>query len=83
MTCDQVVSKGKRVRIFVIRPTAAGTGKLTALFLIQGFGCSGNQQPLTGGNSYAKICRAFSDKGWGTVRVEKPGLGNSKGAFGR
>jgi len=78
-TYDQVVSKGKRIRIFVTRPTTTETGKLPVLFLIQGIGYSSNEQPLTGGSPYAKICRAFSDKGWVTVRVDKPGLGDSEG----
>jgi len=78
-TYDQVVSKGKRIRIFVTRPTSADAGKLPVLFLIQGIGYSSNEQPLTGGSPYAKICRAFSNKGWVTVRVEKPGLGDSEG----
>ena len=74
---DQVVSKGSRIRIFVTKPKTPG--KHPALFLIQGIGYVSNEQPLTGTQGYGRICRAFSDKGYVTVRVEKPGLGDSEG----
>ena len=74
---DSVVSKGKRIRIFVTRPKTAG--KHPAMFLIQGIGYVSNEQPLTSTSGYGRICRAFSDKGYVTVRVEKPGLGDSEG----
>lgn len=78
-TYDQVVSKGKRIRIFVTRPTTNEGAKHPVLFLIQGIGYVSNEQALTSGTPYARICRTFSDKGWVTVRVEKPGLGDSEG----
>jgi pimeloyl-ACP methyl ester carboxylesterase len=77
---DQVISKGNRIRIFVTRPTApAPGGKYPALFLVQGIGYASNEQPLTAPGGYGRICRAFNDKGYVTVRVEKPGLGDSDG----
>jgi len=74
---DDVVSKGHRIRIFVTRPKTPG--KHPALFLIQGIGYVSNEQPLTSASGYGRICRAFNDKGYVTVRVEKPGLGDSEG----
>ncbi|MEZ0327891.1 MAG: alpha/beta fold hydrolase [Fimbriimonas sp.] len=74
---DEVKSKGNRIRIFVTKPTTPG--KHPALFFIQGIGYVSNEQPLSGQSSYAKICKAFNDKGYVTVRVEKPGLGDSDG----
>ncbi|RYG38371.1 alpha/beta fold hydrolase [bacterium] len=74
---DQVASKGNRIRIFVTKPKTPG--KHPVLFLIQGIGYVSNEQPLTSTSGYGRICRAFSDKGYVTVRVEKPGLGDSEG----
>lgn len=74
---DNVVSKGHRIRIFVTKPKTPG--KHPALFFIQGIGYVSNEQPLTSASGYGRICRAFSDKGYVTVRVEKPGLGDSEG----
>lgn len=74
---DQVASKGKRIRVFVTKPKTAG--KHPVLFLIQGIGYVSNEQPLTSASGYGRICRAFADKGYVTVRVEKPGLGDSEG----
>lgn len=75
---DQVLSKGNRIRMFVTRPKGA-TGKRPTLFLIQGIGYVSNEQPLTAPGGYGRICKAFNDKGYVTVRVEKPGLGDSDG----
>ncbi|CAN5504133.1 hypothetical protein BH11ARM1_BH11ARM1_03740 [soil metagenome] len=74
---DEVKSHGNRIRIIVTKPKA--TGKRPVLFLIQGIGYVSNEQPLTGGSGYPPILKAFSDKGYVTVRVEKPGLGDSEG----
>lgn len=74
---DQVESKGHRIRIFVTKPSSAG--KHPVLFIIQGIGYVSNEQPLSSPGGYGRICKTFSDKGYVTVRVEKPGLGDSEG----
>jgi pimeloyl-ACP methyl ester carboxylesterase len=74
---DQVLSKGNRIRMFVTKPNVPG--KRPVLFFIQGIGYVSNEQPLSGQGGYARICRTFSDKGYVTVRIDKPGLGDSDG----
>jgi pimeloyl-ACP methyl ester carboxylesterase len=37
------------------------------------------EAPLTGPGGTSKILKSFSDEGWVTVRVEKPGVGDSEG----
>jgi len=74
---DDVVSKGSRIRLLVTRPTSPG--KHPALFFIQGIGYYSYEMPLASDHPYARVLKAFSDKGYVTVRVEKPGLGESEG----
>jgi len=74
---DQVVSNGHRIRTLVSRPKAEG--KRPVLFLVQGIGYVSQENPITGPSGYSRILKAFSDKGFVTVRVDKPGLGDSEG----
>ncbi|HZH97777.1 MAG TPA: alpha/beta fold hydrolase, partial [Fimbriimonadaceae bacterium] len=74
---DHVVSHGHRLRTLVTKPKQEG--KRPVLFLIQGIGYSSIEAPLTGAGGYSRILKAFNDKGYVTVRVEKPGLGDSEG----
>jgi pimeloyl-ACP methyl ester carboxylesterase len=74
---DHAVTKGNRVRMIVTRPKQAG--KRPVLFLIQGIGYVSQEQPLTGEGPYSRILKAFSDRGYVTVRVDKPGYGDSEG----
>ncbi len=74
---DQVVSNGHRIRTFITKPKA--TGKRPVLFWIQGITASSVEAPLTGPSGTSKILKSFSDDGWVTVRVEKPGTGDSEG----
>ncbi|HVL38619.1 MAG TPA: alpha/beta fold hydrolase [Fimbriimonadaceae bacterium] len=75
---DHVVSKGARLRTFVSRPTHVA-GKRPVLFLIQGIGQFSHDSPLTGPGSYSRIRKAFNDKGFVTLAVDKPGIGDSEG----
>ncbi|MFN3729526.1 MAG: alpha/beta fold hydrolase [Fimbriimonadaceae bacterium] len=75
---DDVLSNGHRIRMFVTRPTRA-TGRLPVLFIIQGIGYVSAEQPLSGAAPYSRIAKAFNDAGYVTVRVDKPGLGDSEG----
>lgn len=74
---DSVTSHGHEVRLLVSKPRA--TGKRPVMFLIQGIGYSSMDVPLSGQGPYSRILKHFSDKGFVTVRVEKPGLGDSAG----
>jgi pimeloyl-ACP methyl ester carboxylesterase len=75
---DHVVSKGARLRTFVSKPTHV-QGKRPVLFLIQGIGQFSHDTPLTGPSSYSRIRKAFNDKGFVTLAVDKPGIGDSEG----
>ena len=75
---SHVVSNGNRIRTFVTKPTK-GAGKRPVMFWIQGINASSVETPLTGPSGMSKILKSFSDDGWVTVRVEKPGTGDSEG----
>lgn len=73
------VSYGARVRVLISRPKGH-SGKLPTLLFVQGIGASSMDFSLSAaGNPYAELLKTFSDAGWVTVRVEKPGLGDSEG----
>jgi pimeloyl-ACP methyl ester carboxylesterase len=74
---DHAVTQGKRVRMIVTRPKAEG--KRPVLFLIQGIGYVSQDRPITDPDSYSRILKAFNDRGYVTVRVDKPGYGDSEG----
>jgi pimeloyl-ACP methyl ester carboxylesterase len=72
-----VVSGAARIRTIVTRPHAPG--RHPALFLIQGLGPATVDQPLGGPEPYSRILNEFARSGYVTVRVEKPGIGDSEG----
>ena len=74
---QHVVSRGVRLRTIVTRPHAPG--RHPVLFLIPGLGAVSLDQPLDGPGAYSRILRAFAAAGYVTVRVEKPGIGDSEG----
>lgn len=73
---DHVVSHGRRIRTMVSKPTKPG--KHPVFFLIQGLGNFSLDNPI-GTGAYADIIKPFVDEGWVTVRVDKPGQGDSEG----
>jgi hypothetical protein len=72
-----VVSGGARIRTIVSRPTAPG--RHPALFFIPGMGPVSLDDPLSGPRAESRILNAFADAGYVTMRVEKPGIGDSEG----
>jgi len=72
-----VVSGGARIRTIVTRPHTPG--RHPVFFLIQGLGEWMVDQPLSEPDGYSRILNAFATSGYVTVRVEKPGLGDSEG----
>jgi pimeloyl-ACP methyl ester carboxylesterase len=72
-----VVSRGARIRTIVTRPH--NPGRYPVLFLIQGLGPTTIDQPLSGSDPYSRILNEFAKTGYVTVRVEKPGIGDSEG----
>ncbi|MDQ7825222.1 MAG: aspartyl protease family protein [Candidatus Eremiobacteraeota bacterium] len=73
----QVTSNGALIRTIITIPHAQG--KHPALFFIQGLGAASIDQPLAAEGSYSRILRFFAENGYVTVRVEKPGIGDSEG----
>jgi hypothetical protein len=73
----EVVSGGTRLRTIVTKPRAAG--RHPVLFLIPGLGASSVDQPLADPSAYSRILAQFARDGWVTVRVDKPGVGDSEG----
>jgi alpha-beta hydrolase superfamily lysophospholipase len=73
-----VDSKAGRLRTIVTRPKTPG--KHPALFLIQGIGCS-SIESLGAGRpvEFKLIADDFTQAGYVTLRVEKPGCGDSMG----
>lgn len=51
-----------------------------ALLFVQGVTLSSIDQPLTDTNAYSRIVAAFANSGFVTMRVEKPGVGDSEGS---
>jgi len=74
---DEVVSYGHRIRTLISVPKTAG--RHPVLFWIQGINTSSIDQPLTAGNYISRALKPFADDGFVTVRVEKPGVGDSEG----
>ena len=72
-----VVSGGARIRTIVTKPHTPG--RHPVLFLIQGLGPTTVDQPLSGPEPYSRILNEFAKAGYVTVRVEKPGIGDSEG----
>jgi pimeloyl-ACP methyl ester carboxylesterase len=72
-----VMSGGVRLRTIVTRPHAAG--RHPVLFLIPGLGATSVDQPLGDPGAYSRILAEFARDGWVTVRVDKPGIGDSEG----
>jgi len=76
-----VLSRGSRLRTIVTRPRAGG--KRPALFLIQGIGLATVDNPIGPLGSYRTIVDDFTRHGFITLRVDKPGCGDSEGGPGR
>jgi hypothetical protein len=74
---EHVISGDARIRIIVTRPHAPG--RHPVLLLIQGLGPATIDQPLTGPEPYSRIMHEFARSAYVTVRVEKPGVGDSEG----
>lgn len=79
VTYGEVASGNSLLRTILTRP--AGTQKpVPVIYLLQGIDCSSVDSPFSNDNTYARFIRYFSDRGFGTFRVEKSGVGDSKGA---
>jgi pimeloyl-ACP methyl ester carboxylesterase len=72
-----VVAKAGRLRTIVTRPKQAG--KHPALMLIQGIGTFSVDNPRGTLAGYKEIIDDFTRRGFVTLRVDKPGCGDSEG----
>lgn len=73
---DQVVSQGKRIRVIITKPK--GNGKFPTLFLIGGIGGYSLDAPFSG-MPYGNVIGPIANAGYVTVRIDKPGQGDSEG----
>lgn len=74
-----VTSKEGRLRTIVTKPLGKAQGKRPALFLIQGIGAFSIESSPGGIEGYAAIIDDFNSRGFVTMRVDKPGCGDSEG----
>lgn len=72
-----VESRGSRLRTIVTKPK--GDGPFPALFLIQGVGMATVDNPPGVLSSYRTIVGDLTRNGFATLRVDKPGVGDSEG----
>jgi len=73
---DQVVSQGKRIRIIITKPK--GDAKFPALLLIGGIGAYSVDAPFSG-MPYGNVIGPIANSGYATIRIDKPGQGDSEG----
>jgi dienelactone hydrolase len=76
-----VPSRAGRLRTILTRPK--GEGKHPAVFLIQGVGLFSVDNPIGPLASYRTIADDFTRHGYVTLRVDKPGCGDSEGGPAR
>jgi pimeloyl-ACP methyl ester carboxylesterase len=77
----EVASRAGRLRTILTRPK--GEGKHPALFLIQGIGLASIDNPVGPLSAYKTIIDDFTRHGFVTLRVDKPGCGDSEGGPAR
>jgi pimeloyl-ACP methyl ester carboxylesterase len=76
-----VHSRGGRLRTIMTRPKTEG--KHPALFLIQGIGLASIDNPVGPLSAYKTIVDGFTRRNFVTLRVDKPGCGDSEGGPAR
>src|ERR1700687_3850593 len=73
-------SRGERLRIFITRPNNA-TGKVPAIFFVGWLSCDSMEYPdaETRDGFGILLRRLIEQPGYATVRMDKPGVGESQG----
>ena len=78
---DSVTARAGRLRTIITRPRTGA--KHPALFLIQGVGTFSIDNPVGELSSYRTFADDFTRHGFVTLRVDKPGCGDSEGGPAR
>jgi hypothetical protein len=72
-------SRGERVRVIVTRPRG-GSGKFPAIFVAGWLSCDSVEAPASTDDASGKVFRVLAElPGFVTVRMDKPGVGDSEG----
>lgn len=74
---NHVVSNGHRIRTIITKPKKEG--KYPVFFLMQGLGQFSMDYPVEGNGPYSQFYQHYANKDFVTLRVEKPGMGDSEG----
>ncbi|MDX2035332.1 MAG: alpha/beta fold hydrolase [Isosphaeraceae bacterium] len=77
VTYGEVATKAGRLRTIVTRPK--GDGPFPAFYIIQGLGGFTIENPPAGPGVYQPFVEKFARSGFVTIRVDKPGQGDSEG----
>ena len=75
-------NRGERLRTFITRPnTATATGKVPAIFFVGWLSCDSVEYPdATTKDGFGILLRRLIEQsGYATVRIDKPGVGESQG----
>jgi uncharacterized protein len=76
---ESIVSRGSRMRTIVTIPAALKQGdRAPAMFFIPGVALGTLDVALSNPDAYSQIVRSFAARGYVTMRVEKPGIGDSE-----
>ena len=84
ITYDWVTnSQGQKIRTFVTRPKSA-SGKVPAIFFVGWLSCDAVEYPDGETDGFGAIFwRLIEQSGFATMRMDKPGVGESQGACAR
>jgi len=74
-----VAVPGVRVRTILSIPTGPPNSRFPAVLLIQGGGCGSIDSPFNVSVAQPGLVHAIGSQGFVTMRVEKPGVGDSEG----
>jgi hypothetical protein len=77
---DWVVnSRGERLRTFVTKPKSAA-GRVPVIFFVGWLSCDSMEYPTGETDGFgALILRLIDRSGYATIRMDKPGVGDSRG----
>jgi len=70
---------GNQLRTIITRPKGSKQQKFPMVLFIQGVGCFSVDNPLTPNETTNRIIDSLSRHGYATMRVDKTGMGDSKG----